>query len=176
MTQLLVLGLLKKEALSGYDIQLKLQTAHEELWGDILVGSIYYALNKLERDGYIEVSFLKQTGRRQKSIYSITDKGEKYLDKLVLTSLETADFSYSTTLYSALNFFELLPKEAYIPALEKHKKSLEENFEILHRQKIRKEKFFEGNMPPLTDLIFENMFNTLKEQISFVEKVIELLK
>ena len=176
MTQLLVLGLLKKEALSGYDIQLKLQTSSSELWGDILVGSIYYALNKLERDGYIKVSILKQIGRRQKSIYSITDKGEKYLDELILNSLKTADICYSTTLYSALSFFELLPKEDYIPALEKHKKSLEENFETLHKQKVEKEKLFQGNMPPLNNLIFENMFNTLKEQISFVEKVLEVLK
>ena len=38
--------------MSGYDIKQMLQTMDAKRWGGVLIGSIYYALKKLEKNGY----------------------------------------------------------------------------------------------------------------------------
>ena len=48
MTRLLVLGMLKMEPMSGYDIQQLLKLKNADQWGGVLIGSIYHALKKLE--------------------------------------------------------------------------------------------------------------------------------
>lgn len=176
MTQLLVLGLLKKEALSGYDIQVKLQESDASSWGGVLVGSIYHALKKMEKDGYIEVAAIEQTGFRQKAIYQITAKGEDYFEKLLFESLQADSVSYPTGFYSGLNFLNELPKKQCLVALEKQRESLKQKLEDLQKGKAEKEKYYKNPLPTISELTFSNMLNQIKEQIRFIEEVILVIK
>ena len=67
MTRLLVLGMLDAQPLSGYDIQQLLRLSDAERWGGVLIGSIYHALKKLEKEGHIEISSIEMTGHRAES-------------------------------------------------------------------------------------------------------------
>ena len=60
MIRLLVLWLLDNEPMSGYDIKQMLQTMDAKRWGGVLIGSIYYALKKLEKNEYICVTDMEQ--------------------------------------------------------------------------------------------------------------------
>lgn len=176
MTQLLVLGLLKKGPMSGYDIQVTLQTSGAESWGGVLVGSIYHALNQLEKQSYIRIASIEQTGRRQKAIYEMTDAGDRHLDELILKSLKESSVTYPTTLYSALCFVDYVPREESIRALEKQKELLEEQYSELQHGYEEKKRYFKGELPAVSELIFENMFEEIRRQIKFVEKMTGLLQ
>ena len=82
--RLLVLWLLDNEPMSGYDIKQMLQTMDAKRWGGVLIGSIYYALKKLEKNEYICVTDMEQAQYRPRVTYSITQKGKKYLRTLIL--------------------------------------------------------------------------------------------
>ena len=104
MTQLFVLGLLNMQAMSGYDIQQRLSEWNVSIWGEVLAGSIYHALKKLEQQGYISISSIENTGHRQRAIYQITKKGRDYLLKLISESISVSSVVYPKTLYSGLAF------------------------------------------------------------------------
>lgn len=71
-----VLGMLNIQAMSGYDIQQKLLEWNVSIWSEVLVGSIYHALKKLEQKGHISIHSIENTGHRQRAIYQITEKGK----------------------------------------------------------------------------------------------------
>lgn len=175
MTQLLVLGLLKKEPLSGYDIQVMLQTSDAESWGGVLVGSIYHALKKLEKDGYVEIASIEQTGHRQKVIYQITAEGELQFKKLLIEALQSNSITYPTLLYSGLNFLDYLETNQAKQALKLQKKVLEQEQEKLMDGKNEKKKYVGENLHPICELIFDNMSSTIQQQIILIDKIINLI-
>lgn len=172
MTQLLVLGLLEKGSMSGYDIKNMLEMSGAESWGGVLTGSIYHALNKLEKDGYIEVSSIENVGHRQKAIYQITEAGEKYLSTLIYKALQTSSVSYPTLLYSGLNFLEFLPREQCVRALEEQKEQLEQQYQALRAGQEQKEEALEGQLPEISRLVFENMYAVIEQQLTFVKRLL----
>lgn len=175
MTKLLVLGLLKKEPLSGYDIQTMLAMSDAESWGGVLVGSIYHALKTLDKDGYIEIASIEQTGHRQKAIYRITDTGIEHLNSLILEALQTSSVSYPTALYSGLNFMNYISVEQCTHALESQKKELEKEINKLHEGLTVKKEFMNEDISQISKLAFENMFSIVQQQLNFIDKVIQLL-
>lgn len=131
MTRLLVLAMLGLKPMTGYDIKVMLELSYAERWGGVLIGSIYNALKKLEKDGYIEVASIESTGRRQKAIYQITEKGREHEQELIIEALEKSSVVYPTILYSGVSFAFKLPKAKCVEALEKQKKILEQEEQAL---------------------------------------------
>ncbi len=71
---MLILRLLSTKKRHGYDIAKRIQTVSNNLF-KIGQGSLYPALHRLEKKGYIESNWdLTQTGRRAK-FYELTDTG-----------------------------------------------------------------------------------------------------
>ncbi len=176
MTRLLVLGILDVQPMSGYDIQQTLQMTDAERWGGVLIGSIYHALKKMEHEGYVAVTSIEQTGHRQKAIYSITDSGRTYLQSLIKESLKASSVLYPSTLYSALSFYEKVPVEECQRALEEQRSVLTNEYSAVKRGLEAKENAMQNNIPPMVNLIMENMFSIIKQQQDFVDKALELLE
>lgn len=89
-TQFAILGMLTLEPMSGYEFR---KTAAECLgffWQESY-GQIYPTLKKLHEKGYLTKSLVKNGGKPDKQVYSITNKGRevfrKWLDQE--TSLES---------------------------------------------------------------------------------------
>lgn len=175
LTRLLVLGMLDMKPMSGYDIQQALQMTDAERWAGVLIGSIYHALKKMEQEKYVKVSSIEQTGHRQKAVYSITKMGQEYLQSLIKESLELSSVHYPSTLYSALSFYEKLPKKHCYKALQQQQQVLEEEYTAVKKGLDAKEKAMEHKIPPMVMLIMENMFALIKQQQLFVEKALNLL-
>ncbi|GAK01900.1 transcriptional regulator, PadR family [Geomicrobium sp. JCM 19037] len=108
--------------MSGYDIKETLKSMDAERWSGLLIGSIYNALNKLEKEGYIEVSHIEQTGHRQKAIYAITNRGKEYEKQLTKEALEKPLNPYPTQLYSGFSFMEKLDRDEALAALRRQQK------------------------------------------------------
>lgn len=175
MTRLFVLGFLNVQPLSGYDIQQILQLNDTERWGGVLVGSIYHALKKMEKEELIEVDSIERTGHRQKAIYKITPKGKEHFIELLEKSLEESSAVFPSSLYTALSFVDTLPKEQVIKALERQYDFLENEYVELQKGLIEKRQAI-GEIPVLTTLIFDNMFETYDRQKKFIKNIISSIQ
>lgn len=81
---LIVLGILKKEALSAYDIQKLVEYRNISKWVKISTPSIYKKVIQLEEKGYIRSTTVKEGNMAEKAVYSLTDAGENEFQKLAL--------------------------------------------------------------------------------------------
>ena len=81
---LIVLGMLKKESLSAYDIQKLVEYRNISKWVKISTPSIYKKVLQLEEKGLIIGHTEKDGKMPQKAVYTLTDTGKKEFEKLML--------------------------------------------------------------------------------------------
>lgn len=81
---LIVLGILKKEPLSAYDIQKLVEYRNISKWVKISTPSIYKKVIQLEEKGYIQSTPVKEGNMAKKAVYSLTKTGEKEFENLAL--------------------------------------------------------------------------------------------
>ena len=80
---LIVLGMLKKEELSAYDIQKLVEYRNISKWVKISTPSIYKKVIQLEQKGFISSRLEKEGNMPEKAVYSLTENGEKEFEKLM---------------------------------------------------------------------------------------------
>lgn len=94
-SQDVILGMLMKRSLSGYEIKQYFETRFSYFF-DASYGTIYPMLNKMERDGLLSKEVVIQSGRPNKNIYTITELGRTkfgtYIDSAVDADVYKSDF------------------------------------------------------------------------------------
>ena len=93
---MVMLGLLSHEDLTGYDIKKRIDGVISFFWKGSF-GSIYPALNDMEKNGLIE-SRTESRGAREKILYHITDKGNESLKDWLREEQTSNDLKYETLL------------------------------------------------------------------------------
>ena len=78
-TNLLVLSLLEKENLYGYQMIKKLREKSEEIF-EFQEGTLYPIFHQLEEKNYIS-SYWDETGAKKRKYYAITKEGKKHLQE-----------------------------------------------------------------------------------------------
>lgn len=81
---LIVLGMLKKEAMGAYDIQKLVEYRNISKWVKISTPSIYKKAIQLEEKGFIKGDIVREGKMPEKVVYSLTDAGEKEFERLML--------------------------------------------------------------------------------------------
>lgn len=81
---LIVLGILKKEELSAYDIQKLVEYRNISRWVKISTPSIYKKVIQLEEKGYIKSTAVREGKMAEKAVYSLTEAGEKEFESLMM--------------------------------------------------------------------------------------------
>ncbi|MXP74159.1 PadR family transcriptional regulator [Lachnospiraceae bacterium WCA-9-b2] len=81
---LIVLGMLKQESLSAYDIQKLVEYRNISKWVKISTPSIYKKVIQLEEKGLITSRTEKEGKMPEKAVYSLTDAGNEEFEKLML--------------------------------------------------------------------------------------------
>jgi DNA-binding PadR family transcriptional regulator len=124
MLELAILGLLKQQPMHGYQLSRELGESLGGFWR-VSYGSLYPTLRRLERDGLVAPVPGQPTGGRRKTVYGISERGERaFLDLLQEapgdTSTEDARFRVR------LAFFRYLPPETRIRLLERRRVALTE--------------------------------------------------
>lgn len=96
-TDMVILGLLSHEKLTGYDIKKRIDSAISFFWKSGY-GSIYPSLSAMEKDGLISRHSPEGTGGREKIYYGITDSGRAALIEWLEDERASNDLKYETLL------------------------------------------------------------------------------
>ncbi|MDO4275221.1 MAG: PadR family transcriptional regulator [Eubacteriales bacterium] len=81
---LIVLGILKKESLSAYDIQKLVEYRNISKWVKISTPSIYKKVIQLEKKNLVKSNIVKEGKMPEKAVYSLTEAGEREFERLML--------------------------------------------------------------------------------------------
>ncbi len=80
---LIVLGMLKKESMSAYEIQKLVEYRNISKWVKISTPSIYKKAIQLEEKGLIKAEIVKEGKMPEKAVYSLTETGEQEFERLM---------------------------------------------------------------------------------------------
>lgn len=95
---MVILGLLAHENLSGYDIKKRIDNGINFFWKGSF-GSIYPSLSSMEKEGLVQkIENTENSGGREKICYSITSDGKKALISWLEDSKAVNDLKYETLL------------------------------------------------------------------------------
>jgi DNA-binding PadR family transcriptional regulator len=109
-TRLLVLGALHRGDLHPYEIKRRLEASMVECYLDVDVGTLYYAVRQLEKDGAIEPVARERVARGGlRTIYRITPKGRAEFQDGFFRQFDE-DGPVSQTLYGALLFLHCVDR------------------------------------------------------------------
>ena len=81
---LIVLGMLKSQPLSAYDIQKLVEYRNISKWVKVSTPSIYKKVIQLAEKGLLQGQPVKEGRMPEKAVYSLTDAGQKEFEKLML--------------------------------------------------------------------------------------------
>jgi DNA-binding PadR family transcriptional regulator len=170
MVRTMVLGLLKTHGImSGYEIQQQMESAETDTWAYVQPPSIYHALKKLNAEGYVSLEAVEQTGYRTKALYAITPEGEKAYKEMLEKAFEKNSVVFPATLYTALTFWNELPPETVLKAVNKQITSIHDTIKLMKSGKERKAEMvgIEENV----DLIYQNIFAQCDLQLDYLLSV-----
>jgi DNA-binding PadR family transcriptional regulator len=117
--ELLILGVLHRGEFHPYEIKRRLENAMVECYTDVDVGTLYYAVRQLAKNGLIAAHSRERVARGGvRTIYAITAKGRRRFSEL-LNEQFAASGSVAATLYGAMLFLDLSDPAIVAPLLRK---------------------------------------------------------
>ena len=116
---MLLLGVLHRGDFHPYEIKRRLEAAMVECYIDVDVGTLYYAVRQLEKEGLIEAVAQERVARGGiRTIYRITDAGRSEFRGGLHRQLD-AEGPVAQTLYGALLFLHLADAEVVQQSLRR---------------------------------------------------------
>ena len=135
--RLLILGVLHRGNFHPYEIKRRLENAMVECYVDVDVGTLYYAIRQLAKDGLISTVSRERVARGgMRTVYRITTKGKAEFRELLHRQF-AEEGTVSQTLYGALLFLHLSDPAVVEDLLRRRIARLEEL--IAKLEPIRKE-------------------------------------
>lgn len=167
MIKEVILGfLIKRGAMSGYEILQQIRSAQMEEWADIKTSSIYATMRKLDDQDLIVLQTLEKTGNRSRAIYSITPKGCDVFKKLLFEALKKPSIIFPNFFYTGLIFMEELGIDEIYNALEQQEFAiLQINDRIKTYQENREKR---KDIPAHTQIIFNHIIALCEQQANFI--------
>lgn len=151
--RLVLLGLLHDRPLYGYEIK-QIIEEHMGDWTSIAFGSIYFALDKLSEEKFVEKISTEQTGARpSRSVYQITPQGEQEFMRLLREGWQTIErqfFDVDVCLF----FLDRLPLQEIKGFLNTRIIQLERV--LAHLETHEKEQMQNPHIPPQAKAIFNH--------------------
>lgn len=167
MTRLAILALLHQHPMHGYEIQQQVDAWGAERWTNVLPGSIYFALNKMEQEGLVRAEAEERTGNRLRRIYGITEAGRREYLSLLRQALTNpphslkSDFSLSVGLADALS-------------RDERRQLLERNLEEIERLRKAWEAAGTIKTDRLSRTIIDNDLQLLEQDARLIEKLMAI--
>ena len=160
---LIVLGMLKKEPLSAYDIQKLVEYRNISKWVKISTPSIYKKVIQLEGKGLITSHTKKEGKMPEKAVYSLTVAGEKEFEKLML-EIACKPIHLFLDFNAVIVNLESMPKEKQWECMDNIESNLKVLKEYLEENIVAKE-----NIPgiPFTGMA------VLRQQLALAQAIEE---
>ena len=124
--RLLILGVLHRGNFHPYEVKRRLEAAMVECYIDVDVGTLYYAVRKLEKNGLIEAVAQERVARGGiRTIYRITPEGRADFREHLHAQFDRQG-PVPQTLYGALLFLHLADRGTVEEALRRRVTRLDE--------------------------------------------------
>jgi DNA-binding PadR family transcriptional regulator len=164
---------LRERPLYGYEIKQIIENYMSD-WTSIAFGSIYFALDKLAEERFVEKTGVEQSGKRpSRSVYEITAAGREEFLRLLRQGWQTVERQYFET-DICLFFLEDLPREEVIGYLKGRKIFLEGALNRIRSH--RAEQLAAPNVPPLAASIFDHGLAHVQAELTWTLDLIQKLK
>jgi DNA-binding PadR family transcriptional regulator len=143
---LIVLGMLKKQSLSAYDIQKLVEYRNISKWVKISTPSIYKKVIQLEEKGLLQSVPVRENNMPEKAVYSLTDSGEQEFERLMgeLSAQPIRMFLDFNAVIVNLDSVPLEMQKTCVANIEKNVRELKMYLEENLREK--------GNMPDVPEI------------------------
>ena len=150
---LIVLGMIKKKQQSAYELQKNIEYRNISRWVRISTPSIYKKVIQLEEKGYLMSETHKNGKMPEKTIYSITESGEK---KLMSLMEENADKTVNIFLdfNAVIMNMDLVPDDLKDILLDKIRLRLDDLKAVLERNRQEK-----NNIPVIGKSILQQQYD-----------------
>ena len=135
-----ILGLLSHEDLTGYDIKKRIDGAIGFFWKGSF-GNIYPALGDMEKQGLVKKKNVSGTGGREKIFYQITKKGKEYLNDWIREESVSNELRYETLL--KIYFGGSADKKITLKNIEVFEEQVKQNLSLLYMYKENLEKLLD---------------------------------
>jgi DNA-binding PadR family transcriptional regulator len=171
--RLVILGLLRERPLYGYEIKQVIED-HMSDWTSIAFGSIYFALDKLAEEKFVEKVEVERQGKRpSRSVYQITPAGREEFLRLLRTSWQQFEREYYP-LDICLFFLDRLPLKEVKSYLRMRQSALQSALD--HVRSHRKEQLALPEVPPLAAAIFDHTLAHTRAELDWVTDVLQKLE
>ena len=134
---LIVLGMLKKQALSAYDIQKLVEYRNISKWVRISTPSIYKKVIQLEEKGLLQSVPVRENNMPEKAVYSLTASGEQEFERLMgeLSAQPVRMFLDFNAVIVNLDSVPLEMQKSCVALIEKNIRDLKDYLEKNLREK-----------------------------------------
>lgn len=166
----MLLGLLRNGPRTGYDLH-RIVWGHGELYADLKKANIYYLLDRLAREGYLDVH--AESGARgprgERLIYSLNEKGRARFHELLEQVLRTYE-PVPSNIGAAIVFLPHLPEDKALRLLEERRQSVS-------RRRAQVAAF---NSPEvcgtLVGLAMDHLLTLIDADLAWTERALERLR
>jgi len=167
--RMVILGLLAERPLYGYELK-KIIEEHMGDWTSIAFGSIYFALDKLAEEGYVEKVAIEQTGSRpSRGVYQVTKSGRDEFLRLLRVSWQNIDRDYYE-IDICLFFLDRLSQSEVKGYLRARLARLEGALHDLQTHEA--EQFQNPDVPPQARAIFEHTRTHIQSEVDWTRELL----
>ncbi len=174
--EMTILHLLAERPRHGYEIEEVIEARGMREWTAIGFSSIYYLLNKLEKDGGVKrpalaESHLEQgTGGPARKVYQITPAGMAALQGGALASLADAEGDDRSLMLGLANL-AVLGKEEVMAALRVQRQGL-----IERRERVARRAAEQGPMPDFVEVLFDYSQRMMAARLAWLESFMDRIE
>ena len=171
--RMVILGLLRERPLYGYEIK-QIIEEHMSDWTSIAFGSIYFALDKLAEEKFVEKVEVEQEGKRpSRTVYQITSAGREEFLRLLRENWQQFERQYFS-LDICLFFLDSLPVGEVRKYLHIRKSALQTALEQI--QSHRAGQLALPGIPPLAASIFDHTIVHTQAELDWVTGLLHELE
>lgn len=129
----LLMGILYAKPLNAYEITKLLNYMNIQWWFSIADSTVYTTLKTLEKRELITGTTEKVGNMPERTIYSLTEKGQNELKETIRNSI--MQFDYDTNIFTIAAFLmDIIEKEEAVKLLEERLRILQSYLEGIRRQ------------------------------------------
>jgi DNA-binding PadR family transcriptional regulator len=167
-----VLGLIAEQPRHAYQLNQVIEERGMREWTDVAFSSIYYVLNRLEKQGLVSSRKVQEGHTPPRRVYTLTDEGRAAVQVRVKELLSypqrpTYDLDLAIANLPLLSREEAVEGlETYLSALETHVAQLEAKWQSQGK----------GNLPLFVDGLFEHALIHWRAELNWITKFTEKLK
>lgn len=166
--ELLILGILHRGDMHPYEIKRRLTHAMVDRYVDIDVGTLYYAVRQLAKEGHIMAVGEERVARGgARTVYSLTDSGRERFSILMVEQFSLRQPAFHP-LHPALLFLHRADPAAILPQLTERMAAYREGHAMLSGMLAG----MGGMLSTGSQLLMEHCRDTAALEVSWLQRVI----